>query len=144
MFNQLACRHDLAKSSFYDSTTPVTGVDYLQRAITSDRRFPAFSQFSPIDMPVIQSSAHIRRLSAKCIYHLRQLRVVRRTLTDDAAKTLVHAFITSRIDYCNSVFSRASSKHVRPLQSVLHAAARLITRRRKFDSITPIIRDSLH
>ena len=89
-------------------------------------------------------SGHIRRLSAKCIYHLRQLRVIRRTLTDDAAKTLMHAFITSRIDYCNSVFSRASSKHVRPPQSVLHAAGRLIVRRRKFDSITPIIRNSLH
>ena len=29
-------------------------------------------------------------------------------------------------------------------RSVLHTAARLIARRRKYDSITPIIRDSLH
>ena len=47
MFNQLAGRLDLAKSSFYSSTTPVTGVDYPQRAITSERRLPGFSQFIP-------------------------------------------------------------------------------------------------
>ena len=54
MFNQLAGRLDLAKSSFYDSTTPVTGIDYPQRAITSDRPLLTFSQFSPVDMPLIQ------------------------------------------------------------------------------------------
>ena len=55
MFNKLAGRLlDLAKSTFYDSTMPVTGVDYPQRAITNNRRLPAFSQFSPVDMPLIQ------------------------------------------------------------------------------------------
>ena len=43
-------------------------------------------------------AVHIRRL-AKCFYHLRQLRTVRRTLTIDAVKTLAHGFITSRMDY---------------------------------------------
>ena len=68
-------------------------------------------------------SVHIFRLSAKCVYHLRQLRVDQGTLTDDAAKTLVHEFITSRMDYCNSVFSRANSMHNCTLQSVLYALA---------------------
>jgi len=36
-----------------------------------------------------------------CFYQLQQLRVVRRTLSTDAAKTLVHALISSRVDYCN-------------------------------------------
>jgi len=46
---------------------------------------------------------HVRRLSGKCFYHLQQMRTVRRSLTEDAAKTMVHAFVTSRIDYCNNV-----------------------------------------
>jgi len=33
----------------------------------------------------------------------RQVKTVRRSLTEDAAKSLVHAFVTSRIDYCNLV-----------------------------------------
>ena len=51
------------------------------------------------DPEFLTFAVHIRRLAGKCFYHLRQLRTVRRTLTTDAAKTLVHAFITSRVEY---------------------------------------------
>jgi len=37
---------------------------------------------------------HIAHVSATCFYWLRQFRRVRRSLDDDAMKTLVHAFIT--------------------------------------------------
>ena len=39
-----------------------------------------------------------------CFYHLQQLRSVRRSLTFDAANVLVHAFIHSRVDYCNAIY----------------------------------------
>jgi len=87
---------------------------------------------------------HVRRLSGKCFYHLRQLKTVRRSLTEDAAKSLVHAFVTSRIDYCNSVIYGARAVHIQPLQNVLNAAARLILHKRKYDHITNDIRDRLH
>ena len=66
--------------------------------------------------PELTFAVHVRRLVEKCFYHLRQLRTVRRTLTTDAAKALVHAFITSCVDYCNSVFGNASAVHLYPLQ----------------------------
>jgi len=89
---------------------------------------------------------HIRRLSGRCFYHLRQMRIVRKSLIPEAAKTMVHAFITSHIDYCNSVMYGASTVHIRPLQNVglLNAAARLILCKRKYDRITAAIRDALH
>jgi len=87
---------------------------------------------------------HVRRLSGRSFYHLRQMRIVRKSLTQDAAKTMVHAFVTSRIDYCNSILYGASAAHIRPLQNVLNAAARLILRKRKYDRITAAIRDLLH
>jgi len=87
---------------------------------------------------------HVRRLSGKCFYHLRQLKTVRRSLTEDAAKSLVHAFVTSHIDYCNSVIHGARAAHIQPLQYVLNAAARLILQKRKYDHITSDIRDRLH
>ena len=89
-------------------------------------------------------AAHIKRLAGRCFYQLRQLRTIRRTLTLDAAKTLVHAFITSRLDYCNSVLSGVADAHLKRLQLVLNAAARLIVRKRKFDRITATLRDDLH
>ena len=89
-------------------------------------------------------AVHIRRLAGKRFYHLRQLRTVRRILTTDAATTVVHAFIASRVDYRNSVFGNASAVRLYPLQSVLHAAARVVTRNRKYDHISETIRDQLH
>ena len=89
-------------------------------------------------------AVYIRRLAGKCFYHLRQLRTGRRTPTKDAAKTVVHAIITSRVDYCNNVFNNASGVHLYPLQSVLHAAAREITWKRMYDHISATIRDQLH
>ena len=89
-------------------------------------------------------AAHIRRLTGRCFCQLRQLRTVRRALTVDAARTLVHAFIIGRVDYCNSVFGSTSAVRLRPLQLVLNAAARLIVRKQKFDRITASKRDELH
>ena len=89
-------------------------------------------------------ASHTRQLSRNCFYQLRQLWSVRRLLTKDAAKTLVHASILSRIGYCNSVLNHACAVHLRPLQSVLHSAARLILRIRKYDRISAATREELH
>jgi len=89
-------------------------------------------------------ASHVRRLSGRRFYHLRQMMIVRKSLTQEAAETMVHAFVTSRIDYCNSILYGAIAAHIRPLQNVLNAAARLILRKRKYDRITAAIRDRLH
>ena len=87
---------------------------------------------------------HVNAVTSSCFYQLRQLRFVRRSLSLETAKLFVHAFISSRIDYCNSIVYGASGHVTRKLQSVLHAAARLITGLRRFDHITPVLRDDLH
>ena len=45
---------------------------------------------------------HVSSVSEICFYHLRQLTRIRRSLDADSASTLVHAFVTSRVDYCNA------------------------------------------
>jgi len=60
------------------------------------------------------------------------------------ANTLVHALISSRVDYCNTAIYGACVGYLRPLQSVLNGAARLIVRKRKYDHITDTIRHDLH
>jgi len=44
--------------------------------------------------------------------------MVRRSLSEAAAKTMVHAFITCRIDYCNSVLHGVSAVHHCKMYSV--------------------------
>jgi len=87
---------------------------------------------------------HVENVARSCFYHLRQLRSIRRSLTFNATCTLVHAFINSRVDYCNAVLNGAADGVVRRLQMVLHAAARLITGTSRMEHITPVIRDTLH
>jgi len=50
---------------------------------------------------------HVSSVSATCFYHLGQLRRIRRSLDADSAATLVHAFVTSRVDYCNASLAAA-------------------------------------
>ena len=87
---------------------------------------------------------HIKQLSNGCFYQLRQLCSLRRFLTKESAKTLVHATVLSQVDYCNSVLNRVCAVHLRLLQSVLRSAARLVLRVGKYDHISTEICDDLH
>ena len=49
--------------------------------------------------------------------------------------------ITSRLDYCNVLYHNLRLSEVSKLQSLQNAAARLVTRTRKFDHITPVLKD---
>ena len=91
----------------------------------------------------IPFATHVKRVASRCFYQLRQLWSVRPALSIDNARMLAHAFIASRIDYCNSVLYQTAAVHLRPFQ-MLNAAARLVVKKRKWDSITPTIRDNLH
>ncbi len=59
------------------------------------------------------------------------------------AEKLVHAFMTSRLDYCNALLGGCPASSINKLQVVQNAAARVLTRLRKYDHITPILQ-SLH
>ncbi len=56
------------------------------------------------------------------------------------AETLIHVFMTSRLDYCNALLGGCSARLINKLQN---AAARLLTRTRKYDHIRPVL-STLH
>ena len=56
----------------------------------------------------------------------------------------IGSFVCSRIDYCNTVFANLPASTIYRLDDVLHDAARLISGCRKYDHITPVMRDELH
>ena len=69
---------------------------------------------------------HVAALRRSCLFQLRQLRMVRSSLTLKAAKTLVHAFVSSRLDYCNSLLYGIGDGLLTKLQTVQNAAARVV------------------
>ena len=96
-----------------------------------------------IDGPLTMRE-HVQRICRASYYQLRQLRVVRNSLSTDVCVMLVHAFVSSRLDYCNSLLAGVSDELVNRLQSVLRSAARLVLRKRKFDPISIDLRERLH
>ena len=66
---------------------------------------------------------HVSSISVICFYHLRQLRHIQRSLDADSVSTLVRAFMTSRVDYCNAILAGALKTTTDRLQRVLNAAA---------------------
>jgi len=70
---------------------------------------------------------------------------IRKSLDDGSAATLVHVFVTSRVDYCNAVYAAAPKTITDKLQRVLNAAARVVSDTRKFDrGLTSLLHDELH
>ena len=68
------------------------------------------------------------------------LRRIRRYLSQDCLVTLIHAFVTSRLDYCNSLMYGLTQCHISKLQRVQNAAARIAFDLSKFCHITPALR----
>ena len=89
-------------------------------------------------------SSHIGNTCRSGFYQLRQLRLIRRHLTDKTAATLVHAFVMSRVDYCNAVLIGIAKQQMSRLQMILNTAARLLLRIPRFGHISSAITNTLH
>ena len=47
----------------------------------------------------LSMQAHVGQVTKSCYYQLRNIGQIRRSINEGACKTLVHALVTSRIDY---------------------------------------------
>ena len=86
---------------------------------------------------------HVNVTCKTAIYHLRNIARVRKYLNKATTEKVVHAFVSSRLDYCNSLLYGISSTLISRLQRVQNMAARIITGTQKYDHITPVLH-SLH
>ena len=82
---------------------------------------------------------HINSICRSASFHLRNIGKIRNYLTDTAAEQLIHAFISSRLDCCNSLLFGLSKKDIGKLQRVQNSAARIVSRTNKFHHITPTL-----
>ena len=76
-------------------------------------------------------NSHIKSIRKSAFYHLKNIARIRAYMSRQDLEKFIHAFITSRLDYCNSIFSGLTKKELGQLQLVQNAAARVLTRTRK-------------
>ncbi len=89
------------------------------------------------------SSININSVVKSSFFQLRLLSKAKSFLSFKELERVIHAFASSRLDYCNSLYMGISQSNINRLQMVQNAAARLLTGTRRFDHISPVL-CSLH
>ena len=89
-------------------------------------------------MPILP---HVNNVCKSAFYLLRTISHIRKYFSRQTTEILIHAFVTSKLDHCNSLLYNVPKNVIKKLQSVHKAAARLTTRSRRCDHITPILLD---
>ena len=83
--------------------------------------------------------SHFNKTCSSAFYYIYNMRRIRKYLSRSVTESLVHAFITSRIDYCNSLLYGLPNSHIMKLQRIQNAAARLVTGTPRFCHVTPLL-----
>ena len=79
----------------------------------------------------------------KASFHLINIGKVRKLLTEDATKKVMQNLVISRIDYCNALLSGIQQDALAKLQRLQNQAARIVTRTKWHEHITPVL-EHLH
>ena len=89
----------------------------------------------------LSSDKQIASTCKSSFYYLYDIRKIRKFLSPSSCATLVNAFITCRIDYCNSLYYGLPAYQIAKLQRLQNAAARLVSLTPRFSHITPVLAD---
>ena len=82
----------------------------------------------------------INSLSKSCHFHIRDIHRIRHLLPLSAATVLANSLISSKLDYCNSLYNGISQANLNKMQRIQNTLARVITNTSKFEHITPILK----
>ena len=84
-------------------------------------------------------NVQVGKICSKAFYGLYNIKKIRKFLSPESTKILVHAFVTCHLDYSNSLLHGISQCQINRLQKVLNSAATIITLSQKFHHITPVL-----
>ena len=83
---------------------------------------------------------HINNIVKNCFYHIRDFRRIRKHLNFNTSIALANALVGSRLDYCNSLLYAVPKTHIRKLQRVQNALARIVTQSNRYTRTTPLLK----
>jgi hypothetical protein len=86
---------------------------------------------------------HVNKVCRAAYMQIRKIGKIRKYLSKRETESLVHAFITSRLDQLNCLLYGLPLRLLNKLQRVQNMAARIITKTKPTDHITPVLK-SLH
>ncbi len=83
---------------------------------------------------------HIQDLVSSCMKKLHQISRIKNLFAPRTLEMIIQSCVLSKLFYCSSVWSATSHKNISKLQTVQNFAARLLTGTRKYDHITPVLK----
>ena len=83
---------------------------------------------------------HISQTCRACFYYILDLRRIRKSLSLDLAKQIAVALVSSKLDYCNSLFHNIPEKDIARLQRVQNCLARVVTKATRFSRYVLILK----
>ena len=84
---------------------------------------------------------HILKTVSSCMSSLAQINRVKYMFDKNTLMIVINALVFSKLFYCSSVWSNAATTHLLKLQAVQNFAARIVSNTRKFDHVTPVLKD---
>ena len=82
-------------------------------------------------------TSHIKTIPQTALYRLNIARI-KGLLSQKDRETLIYAFISSRVAYCNGLVTGPPKKTIKQLQLIQNAAARVLSRTKSTEHITPV------
>ena len=86
-------------------------------------------------------NVHTTNTVSSCIGSLCQINRVKHLFDSTTLESIIEALVFSRLYYCSAVWSGTAKKNICKLQKVQNFAARIVSGARKYDHITPILRE---
>ena len=87
----------------------------------------------------LKFDSQIKAVVKSSFFQLRQLAKIKPVLQRQQFETVIHAFVTTRLDYSNALYMGVSGSSIACLQLVQNAAACLLTGTSKYEHISPIL-----
>jgi len=88
----------------------------------------------------MKMAKHINNLCKGAWYNLYRIGKIRSYMTADQTATVIHAYVTSRLDNCNALLYGLPKTLTDRIQLIQNAAAKLLTKTKKREHVTPILR----
>ena len=81
---------------------------------------------------------HITAICRSTYFHIRNIGKIRNVLSYNACSTIIHALISWRLDYCNSLLYNVPMHKIDHLQRLQNQCARILTKSPRREHITPV------
>ena len=84
---------------------------------------------------------HVSSVCKSALFHLWNIAKIRMYLTSESTRTLVYAYVTCRLDNCNSLLLGSPKYMIQKLQRVQNCAARLVAGQPRAAHICPVLKE---